>query len=259
MVVEKVYEIWHDLEASYLKLGKGESKKDFLSRLIGLTSEGHKLDTIKSSVMKEYQGNEEKAEFLTNTFDSISLFLETNELPDIEDLNTFVANTITLKETSSVFVAGQIPADFFEGLNPFALDTSMKLPLDKHLESTGYVTDCYFVLGSEVTPHIIDVVGSEDIVVFNGNWSVSKFVERIQKKTPFLLNVYKVFLDCKEKGTLNKNMVFLNSNLFRVRGSRMTVDLPSGSYHFSLESKEEGYVVAVHEKNDVVTKVYGVL
>lgn len=103
--IEKIFEIWSDLEESYSNLGKGKTRSEFMKQLVGYKSLGnHGINYILKQLIAEVESENsdlhmEKFSILTETFKCLSNYLDLNGVPmQIENLNAFLIEATGLSK-----------------------------------------------------------------------------------------------------------------------------------------------------------------
>lgn len=264
--VDRVFSIWEDLEVSYDKLSRGESKKDFILKLIGYdaSSETTKLDTLKANILNHYEGNEEKCDLLTKIFDTVAdntkAFVEVEE---IEDLNDFVGRMIQDVDKSSKEVSFSLPDDFFKNLNPFLFsDRALKLPLENYVNATGFITDVITLDEQGPISYLADY-DSSGVVIFKGGMSVREFVSRLNKNDKFFITTHKIVQKLLASKEMPEYVIFVSSSNFSFRAGKVKLWNKGAKIDVELIKKdnvgEEEYLVCRHKNEYLETPVYCIL
>lgn len=246
-VVDKVYDIWEDLEVSYAKQGEGLTRKEYLFKLIAMQPNGTtKLDSLRSVIMKHYEGNEEKCNILSRIFDALVL-VDFKEVEEIDNLNVFVVNAIRDLDDSKDDTPASLTLhpEFFDLLNPYQPATSSRvLPWEEHFAETGFTSDVTYLDPVSRTPvtNLVDGKNSNGVIVFHSPRSLEDFVD-IYRRFPndeFVNKAYGVISHLLQGKELPRFVVFLRKDKFTHRAGK--VNYISGKNRIPLTLVEKGTV-----------------
>jgi hypothetical protein len=257
-IVDKVYSIWEDLENSYEKMGEGNSRREFLLKIIGLQDDGStKLGALKSSLMDNYIGNEEKCDTLVKIFDAIAENTNVLKEADITDLNEYVGGMTVARERTSSLVLTTVSDDFFINLNPYSgVKDIPTLSLDTLIEVTGFATDVFKEDGSG----ILGFHSSEDVIVFKGGSSVAEFIQGIERGNEFYLKAHKIVQKLLNKDEMPTYILFVDGDKVNVRGSKAKLKLNDNDVTFRVDEKGKlggfSYAICAHTNDYLETPVY---
>jgi len=103
--IDKIFDIWSDLEKSYSALGKGKSRSEFMKSLVGYKSLGnHGINYILKNLSDELdndKSNMDKFSLLTETLKILSNYLDVEGIPvEIDNLNAFLVNACGMSKDS---------------------------------------------------------------------------------------------------------------------------------------------------------------
>lgn len=244
--VDKVYEIWIDLERSYLKNGNGLSRTEFLYKYIGWNGKSSKLEKLKSQVMAEYTGNEEKVTKLTNLFDSL-LRSDLANVGDITDLNQFLGEVIDKEAYSQNFVEKEMPYDFFYKLSPFRREENLvEVDAITNMIDMKNSSDVYRIEGNLVSG--TRAISGEGVFIYKGVLQLEAIKEGFSKRDPFFSKVFALVSNLIKNKNMPSCVVFVDQSNYYVRGQKVFINATTGS-------KQSFPIIAKMEANDFTATV----
>jgi hypothetical protein len=223
-VVDKVFSVWSNLEQSYLDRGGKLSRKEFLFKSINYNGNGTQgIDTLKSYVMAEYEGNEEKCDALVRIFDAIAENVK--NIPDeILHLDAFVGDLIASFENKSSAISVAVPEDFLEGLNPYRSRKTSYNGVSKNMIEFDVLGDVFYIKGGEATASLVEGVISDHLVLLKGRKTIERFLKQFSAGDYFTDLVYATLGKLSEEGKNLKNLTFLSSKFAKLKGDYLVCD-----------------------------------
>lgn len=189
--LDRIVNVWGDLESSYANSGNGKTRKEFLLSLAG-SKDGsfHKLDMIKSAVMKEYNDDPENANNLSIALDLLARnWKRLLAVDEIENLDIFMLN---LSQSASVTTASTDPYEFVKGLDPYEFSKPKYIGFDELIISTGFLSDVFKQnkQGQVTSYKVPNYVKGQEIFLFKGGDSLEKFALLNKEGDPFIQTVF---------------------------------------------------------------------
>lgn len=103
--IEKIFDMWSDLEKTYEDIGQGKTRSEFMKSLVGYKSVGNHgmnfLLTKLSEFVKDVDSSDimDKYTILTDTFKLLSNYLDSEGIPlEIDNLNAFLIQAVGLSK-----------------------------------------------------------------------------------------------------------------------------------------------------------------
>lgn len=258
--LDNVYSLWESLEKSYKEKGGNSTKKEFLLKLCGHTpSGGNKLDLIKASILKEYEGNEFRCDVLSKIFDSLSLHWESvKQADDIEDLDVYVASLVN----TSVVVEKVEDYSFIGNLNPYRTPNTVRLDPIQLATQKNFITDVFRLKNNVVESSFSEFDPESDVILFKGMAWKHSFLSQISHTDKFHMAIYTLFSNLEELKDENY-CLFVSRKRFTFRGSK--VNLVYGDSRVPVEFIERRsldgveYIKAEHRNDYLCTPVYCII
>jgi len=222
-VINKLMEIWDDLENAYEAKGDGLTRKEFLLKYIGYKNGATTLDMLKSKIMKEYEGNEQLSDVLIRIFDAINLNLEQIvQVEEITDLNTFVGELTTAVSSTPATAVVEIADDFFQKLNPFEQRATTHVSILDLITKIGVAAD-YFSIDSSGTSFNYIAAEDNDAGILRSS-NLHQFVANAKSGQDLFVKAYHAIQYLLEKYDFGRTMLFLGKSKFSVIGKKFIVE-----------------------------------
>jgi hypothetical protein len=260
-VIDSIFDIWKDLEASYADKGSNLSRKQFLFKLIAMNEKGnHKLDVLKSKVLDNYVGNEDKCDLLTKIFDALAQS-NLSDVGEIEDLDVFVGDMVNSAEVSKGRSVSIDYNDILARTNPYCSPTLGKhLGLIEHVLECGFVTDVTRLVDGKVVTNNVKGFEVEGIVVLKSSLSIKEFVDSYKPDNEFMNKCFDVIRELTNSKKMPSFVVFLSKEHYTHRSEKVNFVLGKKKLELKYEGKESiggvNVLTCAHTNTFLETPVY---
>jgi hypothetical protein len=159
-VVERIKNIWGNLEASYTFMGKDKSKKEFLLYISGHKDGKHSLYSLKDKLLEVYSDDPETISGLLETVDKVAANWEhILSLSTIDNLNVLISNLDT-KGLQSSNSFSKIGIDSLDYIDPRSVILPKKNITDS-LEQNDLWVDTFSLESGGIGYSLVDSFSEE--------------------------------------------------------------------------------------------------